>query len=144
MAGEKDYSGTPLSKKLGIKEGSRIMSLGAPRAFPKLLGKLPRGAKLSNWAEEADVIVLFAMKGSELRKWFSNARKSLDPAGRLWVVYPKQTSKLESDLTFESVQNLGLQSGLVDNKSCAIDDDWSGVQFVYRLKDRPKSTKGKR
>ena len=144
MAGEKDYSGTPLSKKLGIKEGSRVMSLGAPRSFPKLLGKLPRGAKLSNWAEEADVIVLFAQKGSELRKWFSNARKSLDPAGRLWVAYPKKASKLESDLTFESVQNLGLQAGLVDNKSCAIDEDWSGVQFVYRLKDRPASTKSKR
>jgi hypothetical protein len=140
--GHKDYSGTPLSKKLGIKEGSRVMSLGAPRTFPALLGKLPRGAKLSNWEEVADVIVLFAQKGSELRKWFGNARKSLDPSGRLWVAYPKKTSKLTTDLTFESVQNLGLQGGLVDNKSCAIDDDWSGVQFVYRLKDRPGAGKG--
>jgi len=136
---EKDHSATPLSKKFGIKVDSRVMSLGAPRSFPKLLGKLPRGAKLTNWEEEADVIVLFTQKRSDLRKWFSNAKKSLEPSGRLWVAYPKKTSKLPTDLTFEVVQELGLQAGLVDNKSCAIDDDWSGVQFVYRLKDRPKT-----
>ena len=137
---EKNYSGTPLSKKLGIKEGSRVMSLGTPRGFSKLLGKLPRGAKLSTWADEADVIILFSTSTSDLRRWFSNALKSLDQAGRLWVAYPKQTSKIQTNLTFESVQELGLKAGLVDNKSCAIDDDWSGLQFVYRLKDRPKKS----
>ena len=113
------------------------MSLGTPRGFSKLLGKLPRGAKLSTWENEADVIVLFSTKAIELRRWFANAMKSLDHAGRLWIAYPKKTSKIPTDLTFESVQDLGLKAGLVDNKSCAIDDDWSGVQFVYRLKDRP-------
>jgi len=133
----KDYSGTPLYKKLGIKAGSRVMSLGTPRGFRALLGKLPKGARLSTWEGEADVIVLFSQKQAELRKWFSEAKKSLVPAGRLWVAYPKKTSKIETNLTFESVQELGLKAGLVDNKSCAIDADWSGVQFVYRLKDRP-------
>ncbi len=63
--------------------------------------------------------------------------KYLDPAGGLWVCYPKKSSTIETDLTFENVQEIGLAVGLVDNKSCAIDDDWSALRFVYRLEDRP-------
>ena len=135
----KDYSGTPLYKKLGIKEGARIVTSGAPTGFDKILGKLPPGARLATRGSNIDVALVFATKGADLTKRFATAKKNLEPDGRLWVAYPKKSSKLTTDLTFESVQELGLDSGLVDNKSCAIDDDWSGVQFVYRLKDRPRA-----
>ena len=135
----KDYSGTPLYKKLGIKEGARVLTTAAPDGFDKTLGKLPPGARVSTRASTSDVAIVFSTEERDLVKRFATAKKNLVPDGRLWVAYPKKSSKLATDLTFESVQEIGLESGLVDNKSCAIDDDWSGVQFVYRLKDRPKA-----
>ena len=135
----KDYSSTPLYKKLGIKEGSVVVPIGAPESFVELLGSLPPGAKLSPRAKRADVIVVFSTRLSDLAKRFVAAKLRLEPDGRLWMAYPKKTSSIETDITFEPAQAVGLATGLVDNKSIAVDEDWSGIQFVYRLADRPKA-----
>jgi hypothetical protein len=133
----KDYSSTPLYKKLGIKEESIVRLVNAPKNIRRLLGKLPAGAKVSARAQSADVIVLFATKIADLEKRFATAKQVLGSTGRLWVAYPKKSSSIATDITFEAAQGVGLAAGLVDNKSAAIDENWSGVQFVYRLKDRP-------
>jgi hypothetical protein len=107
VAASKDYSATPLSKKLGAKPG-------------------------------AAVTVFFATTRAELESRFVALRDTIGPAEGLWVAWPKKASKLATDLDFETVQRVGLESGLVDNKSCAIDEDWQALRFVYRLEDRPK------
>ena len=101
----KDYSATPLSKKLGAKPG-------------------------------AGVTVFFTTSRADLAKRFGKLKRTLNPADGLWVAWPKRSSKLDTDLDFDTVQRIGLDAGLVDNKSCAIDDDWQAVRFVYRLEDR--------
>jgi hypothetical protein len=83
-----------------------------------------------------EVVVLFTTTRAELERRFAALRDTLAPADGLWVAWPKRSSKLETDLSFETVQEIGLGAGLVDNKSCAIDRDWQAVRFVYRLTDR--------
>ena len=134
--GEKDYSKTPLWKKLGIKEASRVLIVGAPAHFRSLIEPLPPDVQLSTKTAAADVIIAFETSERRFPKRFATLAKALDPAGGLWIAYPKRNSKIATDLTFDNVQAAGLDAGLVDNKSCAIDDDWSAVRFVYRLKDR--------
>lgn len=134
----KDYSGTPLYRKLGIREGSRVRAVDAPEHFIDLLGPLPSGVEIVDADEEPlDVIVLFETNPQDLQASFDQLSHSLAPAGGLWVAWPKKSSKIPNDLTFEQVQQIGLYAGLVDNKSCAIDADWQGLRFVFRLKDRP-------
>lgn len=83
------------------------------------------------------MVVFFTAGRADLERRFAALRDTLDPADGFWIAYPKKASKLDTDLTFEAVQEIGLANGLVDNKSCAIDDDWTAVRFVYRLEDRP-------
>ena len=101
----KDYSGTPLSQKLGAKPG-------------------------------ASVVVFFTTSREDLERRFDFLKATLDPADGLWIAWPKKTAKLAGDLTFEAVQEIGLAHGLVDNKSCSIDEGWQALRFVYRLEDR--------
>jgi hypothetical protein len=103
---DRDYSGTPLSQKLGAKPG-------------------------------AGVVVLFATTREDLERRFETLKAALDPADGLWVAWRKKAAKIEGDLTFEAVQEVGLAHGLVDNKSCSIDERWQALRFVYRLEDRP-------
>jgi hypothetical protein len=103
----KDYSATPLSRKLGAKPG-------------------------------AGVVVFFTTERADLERRFPTLREALAPADGLWIAWPKKASKLETDLDFATVQKIGLDAGLVDNKSAAVDDDWQAVRFVYRLSDRPR------
>ena len=133
---EKDYSGTPLYKKLGIKAGGRVAFVGAPAAFGDTF-ELPDDVELASRAtKDLDVAVLFVTRLKELRSRFPALAEAVFPGGGLWVAYPKKSSSLPGDLNFDNVQQLGLDAGLVDNKSCAIDDDYSGLRFVSRLKDR--------
>ncbi len=133
----KDYSSTPLPKKLGMRTGSRVLLVGAPDGFE--LGTLPPSTELVRSARgPLDVVLLFSTRRSELERRFARLAERLDPGGRLWVAWPKKASKVDTDLTFEIVQRLGLDAGLVDNKSASIDDVFQGLQFVYRLRDRPK------
>jgi hypothetical protein len=135
--GEKDYSSTPLIKKLGIRTGSRVLLVSEPKGFGRTLGSLPPEAELRRQARAPlDVIVVFATELTELRRRFATLARALDPSGRLWVAWPKKAAKVETDLSFEIVQRIGLEEGLVDNKSASIDGVFQGVQFVYRLRDR--------
>lgn len=136
----KDYSGTPLPKKLGIREGSRVLLANAPEGFDRLLSPMPGGAKLvKQVVTPLDVGVLFATEQAELIRWFDELAGALDTAGRLWVAWPKKASKVPTDIDFAFAQGIGLDAGLVDNKSASITDVFQGLQFVRRLKDRPKS-----
>jgi len=107
MSAHKDYSGTPLSQKLGAKPG-------------------------------VEVLVLFTTSAEELRARFDALKATLADADRLWVAWPKKAAKIETDLDFDTVQQTGLAHGLVDNKSCSIDERWQALRFVYRLADRPQ------
>jgi hypothetical protein len=132
------YSGTPLVRKLGIKPDARIGLIGAPDGFPSVLGALPEGAVVRTRARgPLDVIVAFFDRRGELERRLPGLRGTLDPAGGLWVAWPKRSSGVATDLTENVVRELGLAAGLVDNKVCAIDDVWSGLRLVYRLRDRP-------
>ena len=84
----------------------------------------------------ADVVVYFTTSRAELERRFAALKGTLSPADGLWVAWPKKTAGIETDLTFALVQQTGLAAGLVDNKSCAIDESWQALRFVYRLKDR--------
>jgi hypothetical protein len=137
---EKNYSTTPLPKKLGVGEWSRVLLANPPDGFDTMLGPLPEGVELRKQARgPLDVIVLFATKRKELRKRFEALARALDPAGRLWIAWPKKASKVETDLKFEIVQKVGLDAGLVDNKSASIDAVFQGLQFVYRVRDWPRT-----
>jgi hypothetical protein len=136
---DKDYSGTPLVKKLGIREGALVHISGAPTGFVELLAPLPGGVEFAERATKGlDVAILFVMREGDLRRRFARVAAKLDPAGRLWVAWPKKAAKTDTDLGFGDVQRIGLEAGLVDNKSASITDVFQGLQFVYRLKDRPR------
>ena len=137
MAG---YSGTPLTKKLGIKEEFRIALVGAPKGFLKELGTLPGNVKVTTTATRPlDLILLFVHAKSDLEKRFSLLAANLSEKGMFWVAWPKKSSGVVTDLSFDVVQHVGLEAGLVDVKICAINDIWSGLKFVYRLKDRGRN-----
>ena len=128
MAG---YSGTPLPKKLGIKPGHRVLVLGAPDGFGL------DGIDVRTTARgKADVIVAFHDRRAELARRMPKLRELMEPAAGLWIAWPKRASKLPTDLTEDVVRELALANTLVDNKVCAIDETWSGLRLVIRLRDR--------
>jgi hypothetical protein len=129
------YSGTPLIKKLGIKPGARLQFVSEPKDFARLLGELPDGSRIASRGT-LDVAILFVKSQSDLKNGFARLRDRLESNGMLWVSWPKKTSGVATDLNEGIVRTFGLQSGLVDVKVCAIDDTWSGLKFVRRLKDR--------
>jgi hypothetical protein len=133
MAG---YSQAPLAQKLGIKPHSRLLMTRAPVDFS--IPDLPEGvvAKRRPAADPYDTIMLFAITQAELLSTFAKAAQRLTVAGGLWVCWPKKASGLQRDLTETQVRAIGLDSGLVDVKVCAVDDTWSGLRFVRRLADR--------
>jgi hypothetical protein len=134
MAG---YSGTPLAKKLGIKEGSRIALVNAPKDFQSELGELPEGVKfLKPSIKCLDLILFFVLSEQALAREFSKLAERITANGMIWIAWPKKSSGVTTDLSFECVQRIGLDAGLVDVKICAVDKTWSGLKFVYRLKDR--------
>jgi len=136
MAG---YSGTPLPKKLGIKENFRLGFVNAPKKFVARLGKLPSNTQiLSRLSPPIDLVVLFVDREKSLANQFPHLANQLSSNGMLWVAWPKKSSGVATDLSFENVQRIGLDYGLVDVKICAIDEVWSGLKFVYRVKDRKK------
>jgi hypothetical protein len=133
MAG---YSPAPLAQKLGIKPHSRLLLSHAPTDFA--IPDLPEGvvAKRRPTADPYDTILLFAVTQAELLRAFDSAAERLTTAGGMWVCWPKKASGLQRDLTEPQVRSIGLDSGLVDNKVCAVDETWSGLRFVRRLTDR--------
>ncbi len=134
MAG---YSGKPLAQKLGLKPGLTVAALNAPRNYAGLLRPLPTGAKIQlKLGRLAPFIHFFSKRRAELARRFPSCARALTPDGTLWISWPKGTSGVATDLTEDVVRTIGLASGLVDVKVCAVDDVWSGLKFVRRLKDR--------
>jgi hypothetical protein len=131
------YSGTPLVKKLGIKEGHRVAFPQAPDGFIDLLGELPDGVTVKSRASgPLDVIVFFTKSRLELERRLTALRRAMDPAAGLWIAWPKRSSGVETDMTEDVARELGLANRLVDNKVCAIDETWSGLRLVIRVADR--------
>jgi hypothetical protein len=132
------YSGTPLPKKLGIKEGHRIVFLSAPARLPIELAALSSSVKrvLPRGGLRCDIILLFVDRLADLPGRFAAAARALAPDGGLWVAWPKRASGVATDVTEDRVREVALAAGLVDNKVCAIDEVWSGLRCVYRLADR--------
>ena len=141
------YSGSPLARKLGIKPGALVALLpgsgeAALRTAEVLRAQVAPGVRLRTdlrVREAHDVVVIFVRSEAALRDLFERARRRLAVDGGLWVAWPKQSSPLAGPLRDANVRAHGLASGLVDNKVCAIDEDWSGLRFVVRLEDRPGS-----
>ena len=135
MAG---YSGTPLPRKLGIKPGHRVLALGAPDGFADgTLGELPEAVSLRTTARgTADVIVSFHDRRAELARRMPRLRELMEPGAGLWIAWPKRSSGVDTDLTEDVVRELALANRLVDNTVCAIDETWSGLRLVIRLRDR--------
>src|SRR3954466_12628409 len=134
MAG---YSGTPLVRKLGIKENFRVAMIDAPENFVDQLEALPANVKIVDQPQRSmDFVLFFTKSAASLEKKFSKLAQSLKPDGMLWISWPKKTSGVVTDLTENLVRDIGLHAGLVDVKVCAVDEVWSGLKFVYRLKDR--------
>ncbi|MDH3732821.1 MAG: DUF3052 domain-containing protein [Gemmatimonadota bacterium] len=131
------YSGTPLVKKLGIKPGSRIELWNEPDDYWELLGDLPSEARRAD-ADEVGVEFshVFATTASELRAGLDAARSRMARGGMVWLSWPKKSSGVETELDGNVVRQLGLETGLVDIKVCAVDDTWSGLKFVIRVADR--------
>jgi hypothetical protein len=131
------YSGTPLPRKLGIKDGHRVGLAGAPEGFEETLGELPGGVSLSRrLGAPLDVIVAFFTERRALERRLTGLIGLMDPAGGLWIAWPKRSSGVPSDITEDVVRELGLAAGVVDNKVCAIDETWSALRLVIRLRDR--------
>lgn len=140
MAG---YSKRSLVDKLGVKAGWKISLLNFPKDYYKTLGKLPDGIILDGTITDTyNFIQYFVTEKQELESIFPALKKHLDKAGLLWISWPKALrpaqgkEALKTDLNENIIREIGLKNGLVDVKVCAIDDDWSGLKFVYRIKDR--------
>lgn len=133
MAG---YSGTPLARKLGIESGAALAIVAPPDGFVDTL-ELPDGVSVRSSARgRLDVVLFFVTRQGELARRFPVFKRALVPDGGLWIAWPKKTSGVATDLTFEPVQAIGLANGLVDNKVAAIDEDWSGLRVVWRVEHR--------
>ena len=130
------YAGTPLPKKLGIKANSKVALVEAPQGFEDTLGELPHGAALyRDSISQPDITLWFNISREELEQGIGSIGQ-LAANGRLWVIWPKKTSGVSSDLTQTIVREVGLASGLVDFKVCAIDATWSGLCFTRRKTER--------
>lgn len=136
MAG---YSGTPLLKKLGIKPGYSVLTVDEPDHYLDILGDFPPEATLVNadHNKPIDFIHVFCRDEESLHNTLPTLKEKLDKNGTLWVSWIKKASKkYDWTITDMDVRNFGLKIGLVDVKVCAVDDDWSGLKFMYRKKDR--------
>ncbi len=127
------YSGTPLSKKLGIKPGGKVFVVGAPDDYWELLEPLPEEVEFVTRISKAiDIVHLFTTRQIELQKYLTRYRKSIAPTTMVWVSWPKKAAKLETDITEDTVREVALPLGFVDVKVCAIDAVWSGLKLVIR------------
>ncbi len=131
------YSGTPLIRKLGLESGHKAVFLDAPSHYLDLLGELPESVQvLTRLGRQMDFIHYFATQETALRRRLPAIRRALALDGKLWISWAKKSSPLATDLAEGAVRSAGLDAGLVDVKICAVDEDWSGLKFVYRIEDR--------
>jgi len=130
MAG---YSGTPLAKKLGIKEQTSVVAVDAPSGYRKLLEPLPAAVRFATKIDgTVDVVHVFSTKKAELARALASYRKALQPIAAVWVSWPKKSAKVATDITEDVIREIALPLGFVDIKVCAVDDVWSGLKLVVR------------
>lgn len=134
MAG---YSGTPLLRKLGIREATQIVALNPPDGYESLLGPLPEGARIIQESRGSVAFAhLFTRSGAELRTALTRLRRKLANDGTIWVSWPKRASKIKTDVTEDVIREVALPMGLVDVKVCAVDESWSALKLVIRKSER--------
>lgn len=126
------YSGTPLAQKLGIKEGSRVYPIAAPRTYKSALAPLPPDVAFVASARGAAVVHLFTDKRAELARVLKDLRHRIDPAAAVWISWPKRASKVPTDITEDVIREVCLPMGYVDIKVAAYDDVWSALKLVIR------------
>ena len=127
------YSGTPLPKKLGLKEGGTLVLVNVPPGIESFLAPLPAASSLSTkLTAGSQLILLFCKDVTTLKKSLPGASKKLHPDGSLWISWPKKTSRLFVDLTEDGIRTVILPTGLVDVKVCAVNEDWSGLKLMVR------------
>lgn len=129
------YSGTPLAKKLGIKEGYKISLYHQPEYYFNLFTDFPENVKVIN-KTKVDLIHYFAKEEKQLQKDITKLKDQIEQNGMIWISWPKKSSKVETDITEDVVRNIALKNGLVDIKVCAVDETWSGLKLVIPVKDR--------
>jgi hypothetical protein len=136
------YSGTPLAKKLGLREGSRLFARAAPAHYAALLAPLPPAARLvARLDESTDVIHVFAVRRAALTAALRSALQVMRPDAAIWVSWPKRSSKVATDITEDAIREVALPMTLVDIKVCAVDEVWSGLKLVIRKAARPAAGK---
>jgi len=128
----------PLVQKLGIEEGMAVGILNAPNYFDIDLGDLPDGVEVYRDADDApaDLYLIFADRSDEAQRGFERAVTQLPADGAIWFAWPKKSSDRDSDITEDTLRDLFLPTGMVDNKVCSIDETWSGLRFVVRKENR--------
>jgi hypothetical protein len=127
------YSGTPLAKKIGLKDGTRLVPVNAPPEYAAWLGTLPPGAALvARLGPSADIVHLFATKRSNLARELKQLRTTLRSDATTWVSWPKKASKVPTDITEDVIREIALPLGFVDTKVCAVTEVWSGLKLVVR------------
>lgn len=133
MAG---YSGTPLSNKLGIAPPMTLVSIDAPKGYSAWV-RAPKGVTIvSTLAKPLHAVHVFATKRAVLQRHLTSLRGRLEPAGFVWVSWPKKASKVDTDITEDTIRKIALPLGFVDIKVCAINDVWSGLKLVIRRSER--------
>jgi hypothetical protein len=131
------YSGTPLAKKLGIKENAAVMAVNVPKNYSELLAPLPAGATISEKpVKNADVIHLFTNSRDELASGLSKYKALIKQNGSIWVSWYKKAAKLPTEITEDTIRDVAFPLGLVDIKVCAVDEKWSGLKLVIRRENR--------
>jgi hypothetical protein len=130
------YSGTPLARKLGIREGGRLAIVNDPGHALELLAPLPEGVEVGAGAAGADVVLFFTTERAELAASIESLGQAVFPDGGCWIAWPKRASKVPTDMTEDVVREVALPLGLVDNKVCAVDETWSGLRLVWRKERR--------
>lgn len=130
------YSGTPLAKKLGIKDGFHISLINAPDYYMQLFTDLPPHLYFDNKSTEADLIHFFTKSKTEFESLLPSLKDQIRPNGIIWVSWPKKSSKVTTDITEDIIRNFALKTGLADIKVCAVDEIWSGLKLVIPVKDR--------
>lgn len=130
------YSSKPLFKKLGVKAGQSVWFSGAPDGYEDELRRAGAFERKKSLAAGLDFIHLFTGKRAVLEAELPKLRDSLQHAGTIWISWPKKSAKVPTDLDENAVREIGLKARLVDVKVCAVDETWSGLKFVFRVKDR--------
>lgn len=130
------YSKTPLAKKLGIKAGFRVLMLNVPEHYFDLFDELPEIEEAGEDEEEIPFVHFFTTEAEALEEMFPRLKDKISKDGMIWVSWPKKSSGMVATLDGNLVRTTGLKAGLVDVKVCAVDEVWSGMKFMYRVKDR--------